>query len=90
MWAQTEGRTIKMKSRRLLNRRQWLNPPKDCGGAHIKTSVNVDSYTSGSYWVEAEVRIADCSRIINLEFGFDSMKPKFMRESSLESTKHTL
>jgi len=54
-----------MKSKRILNTRQWLNPKSSSDTGAISVTA-----TAEAYGVEAEVVIRDCARQITLDFSF--------------------
>lgn len=54
----------------VFKRRQFLNTEGEGGAAYIKAHVNeMQTYPDGGGNVDAEFVIADCNRIVSLDFG---------------------
>lgn len=60
------------RSKRLLNRRQWLRP-KQSWGPHSSVHTNVDlNEYSGERNLEGGISVTDCSRAINLDLNAET------------------
>lgn len=57
-----------MPTRKLLYRRRFLNRPRHHTGAHVIARVDLVQYKKGAPYVDGSLRLADCYRVIELDF----------------------
>lgn len=57
-----------MPTKKLMYRRRFLNRPKHHTGAHVIARVEVENTRSGKPFVDASLRLADCNRVVELDF----------------------
>lgn len=60
--------------------RRWLNPPSSNYTGYIQYGVNKEIN-----WVSIEFKVADCSRIVNLDF--DDTETKKGRKAAIKKLK---
>lgn len=65
----------------MKNRRDWLNTDKGTG-AFVALHHDAPSHNKSyrDWYADMELKIADCSRVITLEFGCDTTNKKAIRE----------
>lgn len=59
-----------MTNRRFY-RRRFLNRPRHHQGAHLIAEIELKRYNK-SWWIDADVHLADCFRCVDLDFNVDS------------------
>lgn len=57
-----------MPTRTVFYRRRFLNRPRHHLGAHVIAEVDVERPDTGAPYVDAHLRLSDCSRHISLDF----------------------
>ena len=59
-----------MTNRRFY-RRRFLNRPRHHQGAHLIAEIELKKYNK-TWWIDADVHLADCFRCVDLDFNIDS------------------